>query len=53
MIGHGAVAGVGFTVSLFIAGLAFTDELLDDAKLGVLTASAMSSVFVAVLLARA
>jgi NhaA family Na+:H+ antiporter len=37
----GVVAGVGFTMSLFIAQLAFNDEnLLSAAKLGVLVASA-------------
>jgi NhaA family Na+:H+ antiporter len=36
----GTVAGVGFTMALFIAGLAFADpRLLDAAKLGVLGAS--------------
>jgi NhaA family Na+:H+ antiporter len=36
----GTVAGVGFTMALFIAQLAFTDpRLLDAAKLGVLAAS--------------
>ncbi|HEY1449490.1 MAG TPA: Na+/H+ antiporter NhaA, partial [Solirubrobacteraceae bacterium] len=32
----GSVAGIGFTVSLLISGLAFTGERLDEAKLGVL-----------------
>jgi NhaA family Na+:H+ antiporter len=53
MVGLAAVAGIGFTVALFIAGLAFTGELLDDAKLGVLTASLVASVLGAVLLMRA
>lgn len=30
----GAIAGIGFTVSLFVAGIAFTGELADSAKLG-------------------
>lgn len=41
----GLVAGVGFTMALFIAQLAFTDlELLAAAKLGVLAASALAAV---------
>jgi len=36
----GLLAGIGFTMSIFIAMLAFTDEkLLDAAKLGVLFGS--------------
>ena len=38
----GMLAGIGFTVSLFIIGLAFTDPaLVDEAKLGVLAGSAL------------
>ena len=37
VIGGGAVAGIGFTVSLLIATLAFHGEALAEAKLGVLT----------------
>jgi Na+/H+ antiporter NhaA len=53
--GGGAIAGIGFTVSLLIATLAFHGTSLDEAKLGVLTAalgaSAMTSaVFRATLL---
>ncbi len=41
----GVVAGIGFTMALFIAGLAFPDPaLLDAAKLGVLGASALAGV---------
>ncbi|MFN2427870.1 MAG: Na+/H+ antiporter NhaA, partial [Candidatus Binatia bacterium] len=41
----GAVAGVGFTMALFIAQLAFTDPtLLTAAKLGVLVASAAAGI---------
>jgi NhaA family Na+:H+ antiporter len=39
----GLLAGIGFTMSIFIAVLAFTDEkLLDAAKLGVLLGSLIS-----------
>ncbi|HEY6017825.1 MAG TPA: Na+/H+ antiporter NhaA [Gaiellaceae bacterium] len=41
--GGGAVAGIGFTVSLLIATLAFTGDRLEEAKLGVLTAALVSS----------
>jgi Na+/H+ antiporter NhaA len=37
VLGGGAVAGIGFTVSLLIASLAFTGDHLAEAKLGVLT----------------
>ncbi len=37
VLGGGAVAGIGFTVSLLIATLAFTGQHLAEAKLGVLT----------------
>jgi NhaA family Na+:H+ antiporter len=41
LYGVSIVAGIGFTVALFIAALAFHDseQLLDQAKLGVLTGS--------------
>jgi NhaA family Na+:H+ antiporter len=41
VIGASIVAGIGFTVALFIAGLAFPEapELLDQAKLGILLGS--------------
>lgn len=39
----GLLAGIGFTMSIFIAGLAFSDErMLDAAKLGVLLGSLVS-----------
>ncbi|MEV5000666.1 Na+/H+ antiporter NhaA [Nocardioides sp. LML1-1-1.1] len=52
LVGVGAVAGIGFTVSLFIAGLSFSDPVLtDDAKIGILLASVLSAVVgVAILL---
>lgn len=39
ILGVGMVAGIGFTMALFIAGLAFDPTLLDEAKVGVLLAS--------------
>jgi len=43
-VGIAAVAGVGFTVSLFVAGLAFPAVALEDAaKVGVLAASVLAS----------
>lgn len=44
LLGVGFLAAVGFTMSLFIAGLAFKEaHLVDDAKLGILTASFIAS----------
>ena len=37
------LTGIGFTMSLFIAGLAYTPALLDAAKIGILTASVVSA----------
>jgi Na+/H+ antiporter NhaA len=37
VLGGGAVAGIGFTVSLLISSLAFQGQQLDEAKLGALT----------------
>src|SRR5204862_34132 len=39
----GTVAGIGFTVSLLIATLAFEGRALEEAKLGVLSAALASS----------
>jgi Na+/H+ antiporter NhaA len=39
VIGGGAIAGIGFTVSLLIASLAFRGVELQEAKLGILTAA--------------
>ena len=45
IVGVGAVAGIGFTVALFIAGLSFDDDaLLTEAKLGILGASVTAGV---------
>ena len=44
IVGVAAVAGIGFTVSLFITTLAFdAPELQDDAKIGTLTASVVAA----------
>ncbi|MCA9427483.1 MAG: Na+/H+ antiporter NhaA, partial [Candidatus Omnitrophica bacterium] len=46
LYGAGCLAGVGFTMSLFISELAFTDDLLvDEAKIGILVASLISGVW--------
>jgi NhaA family Na+:H+ antiporter len=50
MLGAGCLAGIGFTMSLFIAGLALPPELLDAGKLGTLCGSAVSAVLGSVLL---
>ncbi len=43
MVGIGLVAGIGFTVSLFITNLAFDSAVLvDEAKLGILAASTLA-----------
>ncbi|GAA4818053.1 Na+/H+ antiporter NhaA [Nocardioides caeni] len=46
LVGVGAVAGIGFTVSLFIAGLSFpgSEVLTADAKVGILIASVLAAV---------
>jgi NhaA family Na+:H+ antiporter len=52
-VGIGAVAGIGFTVSLFVTGLAFTDQALrDDAKIGILAASAIAGILGTLILRR-
>jgi Na+/H+ antiporter NhaA len=43
LIGVGAVAGIGFTVSLLISSLAFHGRLLDEAKLGILGGAVLST----------
>jgi NhaA family Na+:H+ antiporter len=50
MIGAGCLAGIGFTMSLFIAALALQGELLDAAKIGILAGSAVSAILGMVLL---
>lgn len=52
VLGLGLVAGIGFTVSLFVTGLAFTSvELSDTAKIGIFGGSILAAVAGAVVLA--
>ena len=45
IVGVGALAGIGFTVSLFVTSLAFDDPVLqDEAKIGILAASTIAAV---------
>ena len=46
IIGTGFLAGVGFTMSIFVANLAFTENpvLLDSAKVGVLAGSLLAGI---------
>jgi NhaA family Na+:H+ antiporter len=43
MAGGACLTGIGFTMALFIAGLALTGPVLDGAKVGILGASALSA----------
>jgi len=43
IVGGGAVAGIGFTVSLLISTLAFDGQQLEEAKLGVLGAAILAT----------
>jgi hypothetical protein len=43
VLGSGTIAGIGFTVSLLIANLAFTGDQLAEAKVGVLSAAIVAS----------
>jgi len=45
LAGGGALAGIGFTMALFIAGLALDGPLLSAAKVGILLGSGVSAVF--------
>ncbi len=51
VIGIGLLGGIGFTMSIFVAGLAFADPaLLDTAKLGILGSSLLAGVIGVVVL---
>ena len=52
ILGASAVAGIGFTVSLFVTDLAFDDAaLISDAKLGILVASVIAAAIGVMILA--
>jgi len=54
VFGAGCLAGIGFTMSLFIADLAWNDEaLIANAKIGILAASLLSGILGFVVLSRA
>jgi NhaA family Na+:H+ antiporter len=50
IFGVATLGGIGFTVSLFITDLAFRGQVIDDAKIGVLAASALAAVIGVVVL---
>ncbi len=43
LAGGGLLAGIGFTMALFIANLAFNPSLINEAKFGILSASVFSA----------
>ncbi len=43
VLGSGTVSGIGFTLSLLIAAIAFEGQTLDEAKFGVLLAAGLSA----------
>lgn len=43
LAGGGLLAGIGFTMALFIANLSFGQDLIDSAKLGIFLASVVSA----------
>ena len=54
VVGVSALAGIGFTVSLFISGLAYDDPTtISNAKVGILAASVVAAVLGAAILVRA
>jgi len=45
IVGIASIAGIGFTVSMFIGGLAFDNAMLqDEAKIGILFASVVAAI---------
>lgn len=54
VFGLSAVAGIGFTVSLFVAGLAFADpQFTDLAKVGIFSGSLVAGIVGSIILSRA
>jgi len=54
VVGLSAVAGIGFTVSLFVAGLAFADpQFADLAKVGIFSGSLVAGIIGSIILSRA
>ena len=53
LFGAACLAGVGFTMSIVVAGAAFEGDMLDGAKLSILIASGISAVFGLFILKRA
>ncbi|MPZ52822.1 MAG: Na+/H+ antiporter NhaA [Acidimicrobiia bacterium] len=54
IVGMGAMAGIGFTVAIFVAGLAFENPSYDElAKVGIFLASAVAGVLGTLILLRA
>ena len=53
IFGAGCLCGIGFTMSLFVAGLAFEfGDLLEVSKIGILAASLLSAILGCLILAR-
>ncbi len=51
LIGAGCLAGIGFTMSIFVSELAFTtDTIIDQAKVGILVASVAAGILGAIVL---
>lgn len=50
VFGAAALCGIGFTLSLFIAGIAFDGRTLDEAKIGILAAAVFSTLLGALII---
>jgi NhaA family Na+:H+ antiporter len=44
IFGGGLLGGIGFTMAIFIAGLALEGQLLNHAKIGIMTGSLLSAI---------